>query len=112
VDGKRIQQIIHNLISSSVRYTERGGEIEIELRLDTAAACLITVRDTGDGIAPERLPYLFKLSYELPESERKQRGTGIGLYLVQMLTQLHGGTIAVQSIVGEGTTFVVQLPIN
>ncbi|MBK8429802.1 MAG: HAMP domain-containing histidine kinase [Chloroflexi bacterium] len=111
VDGKRIQQIVHNLISNSVRYTDRAGEIEVALHLDTAATCLITVRDTGDGITPERLPYLFKLSYELPESEKQQRGTGIGLYLVQMLTQLHGGTVSVNSIVGEGTTFAVQLPI-
>lgn len=110
VDGKRIQQIIHNLISNSVRYTDRNGEIEVSLRLDTAETCLITVQDTGDGITPERLPYLFKLSYELPESEKLQRGTGIGLYLVEMLTQLQGGTVEVASTLGQGTVFSLRLP--
>ena len=111
VDSGRIHQILHNLISNSVRHTPPKGEIRVDLSQETAASCALTISDTGIGIAPERLPYLFKLSYQLPASEKVHRSTGLGLYLVQNLVQQHGGSVAVASQLGQGTTFTVRLPL-
>jgi signal transduction histidine kinase len=111
VDGNRIEQILHNLISNSTRFTHSKGEIRVGLNQETADTCALTVSDTGQGIPPERLPHLFKLAYELPHSEKERRGTGLGLYLVHTLTEQHGGTVRVASELGRGTTFTLRLPM-
>src|SRR5258708_18682137 len=109
-DQERVAQILRNLLSNAIRYTPSQGEIHL-----TASHCeavvKISVRDTGVGIAPEHLPYLFERFYRADSSRsRATGGTGLGLAIVTQMGQAHGGQIAVASQPGEGTCFTFTLP--
>jgi signal transduction histidine kinase/CheY-like chemotaxis protein len=110
-DAVRIDQIVNNLVSNSLKYTPRGGEVTVEVVAEGDRVCL-AVTDTGVGIAPEILPRIFDLFAQAEGTlDRAQGGLGIGLTLVRRLVELHGGDVAVDSAgVGKGARFVVRLP--
>jgi PAS domain S-box-containing protein len=111
-DSTRLQQVIWNLLSNAVKFTPTGGQVNIRLeRLDSFAQ--ITVSDTGQGIEPDFLPYVFEYFRQAnATTTRKFGGLGLGLAIVRHLVELHGGTVAVESAgVGRGATFTVRLPL-
>ena len=110
-DAARLEQVIVNLITNSAKYTDPGGHIWLTAQQEGEEAVL-RVRDTGVGIATEILPRIFDLFTQAERSlDRSQGGLGIGLALVQRLVEMHGGTVAVSSALGEGSEFVVRLPV-
>jgi PAS domain S-box-containing protein len=110
-DAARLEQVIANLLANAAKYTVEGGHIWLAVQRE-GNACVVRVRDTGVGIAPELLPRIFDLFTQAERSlDRSQGGLGIGLALVQRLTQLHGGTVEAYSALGQGSEFVVRLPV-
>ncbi|HEX4498508.1 MAG TPA: ATP-binding protein, partial [Thermoanaerobaculia bacterium] len=108
VDRDLWEKIVLNLLSNAFKFTFTG-EIEVTLRRQDGRAVL-TVRDTGIGVAPEQLPRLFDRFHRVPGARsRTHEGSGIGLSLVQELVDLHGGTVTAESVVDRGTTFTVAL---
>jgi signal transduction histidine kinase len=109
VDRDMWEKIVLNLLSNALKFT-LAGEISVSLRRDGADVEL-SVADTGVGVPPEELPRLFERFYRVRGTEsRTHEGTGIGLALVQELAKLHGGSVTVASVVGQGTTFTVRIP--
>lgn len=108
-DGKRMGQILLNLLENSIRYTEKGNiSVQLSERKKTA---ILTVKDTGIGIPQESLPYLFDRFYRVEKSRsREYGGTGLGLSIVKKLVELQGGTIQVASEPGRGTVFKMIFP--
>jgi len=110
-DAMRLEQVVVNLLNNASKYTNRGGHIWVGLKREGDEAVL-RVRDNGIGIAPEMLPRIFDLFTQADRSlDRSQGGLGIGLSLVQSLITMHGGRVEAQSIVGEGSEFIVKLPV-
>jgi signal transduction histidine kinase len=111
-DAARLAQVFGNLLTNAAKYTDRGGRITLAARRDGGDA-VVTVTDTGIGIAPEHLPGLFDMfSQVAPALERSQGGLGIGLALVRSLVELHGGRVEARSDgPGKGSTFAVRLPL-
>jgi PAS domain S-box-containing protein len=112
-DPVRLAQIFGNLLNNAAKYSEKGGQIEVAARREGDAA-LVTIRDSGDGIAPEQLTKLFQIFTRGARSARRnQSGLGIGLALVRRLTEMHGGSVeAASEGVGKGSCFSVRLPLN
>jgi signal transduction histidine kinase/ActR/RegA family two-component response regulator len=112
-DEARLQQIVWNLLINAVKFTPRGGHVELTLHRVTAHVQIV-VSDTGQGIAPEVLPYVFERFRQADSSStRAHGGLGLGLALVKHLVELHGGTVVADSAGrGRGATFVVTLPIS
>jgi PAS domain S-box-containing protein len=112
-DPVRLAQIFGNLLNNAAKYSEKGGQIEITARRDGEEA-VVTIRDSGDGIAPEQLPKLFEIFTRGERSSRRnQSGLGIGLALVRRLTEMHGGRVeAASEGLGKGSSFSVHLPLN
>ncbi len=109
-DEHRLRQVLTNLVSNAIKFTDRG-QVNITLREAVPNHITLTVADTGIGIAAEQLPHIFEAFRQVDQSIRRQRpGTGLGLAIVQSLVTIMGGTIAVESQVGQGTTFTVTLP--
>ena len=112
-DPARLQQIVCNLLSNAIKFTPLGGRVEIVLaRRGTEAE--ISVRDTGQGIKPEFLPYVFdRFRQEDGSISRRHGGLGLGLAIVRHLIELHGGTISAASDgEGKGATFTLRVPIR
>jgi len=111
-DPVRLGQIFVNLLTNAAKYTAPGGRIDVACHRVGSDAC-VSVRDNGEGISPEMLPLIFDMFMQVDASlERSQGGLGIGLTLVRRLVELHGGSVSVASAgVGEGSEFVVRLPI-
>ncbi|NEQ23726.1 MAG: response regulator, partial [Microcoleus sp. SIO2G3] len=112
-DAGRLQQVVWNLLSNAVKFTPQGGQVRVTLE-QTAAQAQIQVSDTGNGIAPEFLPYVFdRFRQADSKTTRKFGGLGLGLAIVRQLVELHGGTAHVDSAgEGQGTTFTVRLPLT
>jgi PAS domain S-box-containing protein len=112
-DPVRLAQIFANLLNNAAKYSDQGGQIEIAARRDGDDA-LVTIRDSGDGIAPEQLGKLFQIfTRGARSSRRNQSGLGIGLALVRRLTEMHGGRVeATSEGIGKGSCFSVRLPLN
>ncbi|MBD2534066.1 PAS domain S-box protein [Nostoc flagelliforme FACHB-838] len=111
-DATRLQQVIWNLLLNAVKFTPNGGRVNIRLSsLDSHAQ--ITVSDTGQGIEPDFLPYVFDHFRQAnATTTRKFGGLGLGLAIVRHLVELHGGTVGVESLgVGMGATFTIRLPL-
>jgi signal transduction histidine kinase len=110
-DATRLRQILYNLISNAVKFTNRHGTVRIRARRDGDRVS-IAVKDTGIGIAPSDLSRLYRTFEQLtlPSGDRPA-GTGLGLALTKRLVEMHGGTIDVVSELGVGTTFTVKIPV-
>jgi signal transduction histidine kinase/CheY-like chemotaxis protein len=110
-DAHRIRQILHNLISNAVKFTEHG---KIDLSIEPQAECItLTVSDTGCGIAADRIEQLFeKFVQEDASTTRRYGGTGLGLAICRELSAAMGGSISVKSQQGLGTSFTVELPLK
>jgi PAS domain S-box-containing protein len=110
-DPERLQQAIWNLMSNAVKFTPRDGRIEVTLS-EVDDSVRLSVRDTGEGIDPEFLPYVFDRFRQADSSaSRRHGGLGLGLALVQQIVGLHGGSVSAQSAgTGEGATFSITLP--
>src|SRR5262245_47062040 len=111
-DRERLQQVVWNLLSNAVKFTPTGGHVETRLERVDPHIC-ITVCDTGKGINPDFLPYVFdRFRQADASSTRRYGGLGLGLALVKYLVELHGGTIeALSDGEGKGSTFKVLLPV-
>ncbi|MBD2079054.1 ATP-binding protein [Leptolyngbya sp. FACHB-17] len=112
-DVARLQQVVWNLLSNAIKFTPSGGTVEIRLA-QTNTHVQIQVQDTGKGIAPQFLPHVFEyFRQEDGATTRKFGGLGLGLAIVQHLTELHGGTVQAESPgEGLGATFTVLLPAS
>ena len=111
-DPHRLQQIMWNLLSNAVKFTPRRGRVTVKLDC-TGATCRIAVRDTGDGIPQELLPFVFDRFRQAQSTAKTtpNRGLGLGLAIVKQLVELHGGNVTVESGgAGHGATFTVLLP--
>lgn len=109
-DGRRMEQIVRNLLENAVRYTEEG-RIEVHLR-STPGTLSLSIEDTGIGIPEDELPYIFDRFYRVEKSRsRKTGGTGLGLSIVKKLVELQGGSIQVSSQREVGTRFVVTFTL-
>jgi PAS domain S-box-containing protein len=111
-DTERLQQIVWNLVSNAVKFTPRGGRVQVTLARDDASA-RVTVRDAGEGISPDFLPHVFERFRQADASStRRHAGLGLGLAIVRALVDRHGGTVGAESPgVGRGATFTVELPL-
>lgn len=110
-DPRRVRQILDNLVSNAIKYTARGG-VTIEAELSSGGDRLsLEVRDTGVGIAPEVLEHIFDPFYRVASSAQLAEGSGLGLAVVRSLIELLQGQIHVESVLGEGTRFRVEIPL-
>ena len=108
-DAMRLSQVFNNLFSNAIKYAP-GAEILITMT--TAGDCLrVTFADNGEGIPEDYLPFLFERFYRVP-GERTVTGTGLGLYICKQIVMAHHGNIWVESELGQGTTFIMELPID
>jgi signal transduction histidine kinase len=111
VDPMRIEQVIQNLLSNAVKYSPRGSEVLVSLRVAGERA-LLTVHDHGVGIPAEALPHLFERFFRVASPETSSvSGVGVGLYVVREIVRLHGGEVHVESSVGAGSSFTIDLPL-
>jgi signal transduction histidine kinase len=109
-DADMVERIMLNLLSNSIKFTERGGEIEVNI-YNEEAKVKISVKDNGIGIPEDKLEMIFDRFGQVENSlRRRTEGSGIGLSLVKSLVELHEGTISVQSEFGRGTEFIIELP--
>lgn len=112
IDQEKLRQIISNLLSNAIKFTPEGGKIILHTGQENDQLSL-KVKDSGIGIAAEELPLIFDRFYQVDHAHsRIGEGTGIGLALTKELVELMDGRISVQSIVGKGTTFQIELPIR
>ena len=108
-DGTRLSQVFENLFSNAIKYAP-SSEIIIRMR-PAASKIRITFSDKGEGIPKDYLPFIFERFYRVP-GERTVTGTGLGLYICKQIIMAHHGNIWVESTLGEGVTFTVELPIE
>lgn len=110
IDRDRIRQVLHNLLENALRFTPAGGSIEVEAKSQPGNKILVTITDTGSGIDPADLPYIFDHFYKADKSrQRGYGGAGIGLALVRKYVELHGGRVWVESEIGRGSTFLFTI---
>lgn len=108
-DAGRIDQVLDNLLSNALKFTERGGTVEIRAHHD-GQAWIVAVVDDGVGIAPDEQGQLFESFFRASRTAATTPGTGLGLAISKAIVELHGGTIEVASAVGEGSTFSFSIP--
>jgi PAS domain S-box-containing protein len=111
-DLTRLAQVVSNLLNNAAKYTDDGGHIQLDAKVDGAHVA-IRVRDTGLGVAPNLLPHIFDLFTQADRTlDRAEGGLGIGLTLVKRLVEMHGGTVEAHSEgLGRGAEFIVRLPV-
>src|SRR5688572_3701044 len=112
-DPARLQQVVWNLVMNAVKFTPKGGRVQVQLQRVNSHVEIV-VSDTGQGIAPDLLPVIFDRFIQADSSStRGHGGLGIGLALVKHLVELHGGSVSAQSSgEGQGATFIVRLPVS
>jgi signal transduction histidine kinase len=109
-NAENLDRAITNLVSNAIKYTPEQGSVTVSLKADAHNARL-QVSDTGIGIPDDALPHLFEDFYRAPNAKAQiQHGTGLGLVITRDIIERYGGTIRVNSTLGEGTTFTVTLP--
>ena len=109
-DRKQVERIITNLISNAIKYTAEGGQVWVSVKSEGNSA-LLTIKDTGYGIPAAELSYIFDRFRRVSKHENVASGTGLGLAITKGLTEAHGGEISVASEEGEGSIFIVTLPL-
>jgi signal transduction histidine kinase len=115
IDEKRITQVLTNLLSNALKFTSVGGEVVVSVDNDPQrpAWVLVLVRDTGRGIAPEQLEFIFDRLYQVQSDDASMEGgLGLSLHICQEVVRLHGGEIWVDNRLGKGSTFFFTLPTH
>ncbi len=111
-DPTRISQVIGNLLDNAIRHTPAGGTVRVSANVGRAVAT-VSVTDTGEGVPADAIPHIFERFYRVdPSRSRSTGGAGLGLTIAKQLVEAHGGTIRVQSAVGEGTSISFDLPVG
>ena len=111
IDPQKIERVLANLISNAIRHTPEGGQVTIEAQ-PSDGRVRVSVRDTGEGIAPDDLPHVFERFYRGEKSRsRSTGGAGLGLAIAKGIVEAHGGSIEVTSRLGKGATFTFTLPV-
>ncbi len=108
-DRIRVKQVLTNLLSNAIKYNKVGGTVLVSCHADTPGSIRIRVQDTGEGLGAEQLGQLFQPFNRLGQETTGSEGTGIGLVMTKRLVELMGGAIGVESTIGEGSTFWVEL---
>jgi CheY-like chemotaxis protein len=111
-DRTRLKQILINLLSNAIKYNRERGSIAVDCALSRPQTIRICVRDTGNGLATGQLAQLFQPFNRLGQEESGQQGTGIGLVVCKRLIELMGGVIGVESTIGEGSVFWIELQLT
>ncbi len=111
-DRTRVKQVLINLLFNAIKYNKSGGAVAVEFALRPANVIRICVRDTGAGLAPGHLAQLFQPFNRLGKETSTEEGTGIGLMVTKRLVELMGGTIGVESVVGVGSVFWIELGLT
>jgi signal transduction histidine kinase len=114
-DYDRLNQVLSNLVSNALRHTPSGGTVfihteSVQQEAQTAKTVRITIQDTGSGIPAEDLPFVFDRFWRGDRSRRERTHSGLGLAIARQLIRAHGGTVAVQSVLGTGSSFVIEIP--
>ena len=113
MDRTRIAQVVSNLLENAVLHTPQGGRVSVVAEVPGTGVARFTVSDTGEGIAPEDLAQVFERFYRVdPSRSRTTGGIGLGLTIARRIVEAHGGTIRAESTPGEGSNFVVDLPLE
>lgn len=111
-DSGRLHRAFSNLLTNAIHYTPRGGQISVRLWA-TAASLICAVSDSGIGIDPAELPHIFERLYRTdPARSKRSGGMGLGLPITKQIIERHGGLITVESVVNQGTTFIITLPLR
>lgn len=105
----RLAQVAANLVANAIHYNRPGGEVSVRTAIEDGAAVL-SVRDTGTGIAPADVPHIFERFYRADASRARAEGRGLGLAIAKAIVESHGGTLGVESRPGEGSLFTVRIP--
>ncbi|MES7181306.1 ATP-binding protein, partial [Cutibacterium acnes] len=117
IDSRRMAQVFLNLLGNAIRYTPAGGSVTVHVSESAPVSgerrmLQVSFADTGPGIAPEHLPYLFERFYRTDEARsRESGGMGLGLAIAKQFVLNHNGSIEARSQVGLGTTIIVRLPL-
>ncbi|HEX8923078.1 MAG TPA: ATP-binding protein [Pyrinomonadaceae bacterium] len=110
-DARRLEQMVTNLVDNAIKFNREDGSVIVSHA--RGARDRISVTDTGDGIPPEHIKRIFERFYRIDRARsREMGGTGLGLAIVKHLARAHGGDVSVQSTPGEGSTFVIELPVG
>ena len=112
---REMRQLLTNLIDNAIKFTPPGGSVNVSLARDNNQQVRLVVRDTGIGIPAEALNRVFDRFYQVDKSRQRgveTRGNGLGLSICQAIVLAHSGTITVESKLGEGTSFIVKLPLT
>ena len=111
-DADRVNEVLGNLVSNALKFTERGGEVTVTVS-PTDHSVQMEVRDTGAGIPEDQIPRIFDKFYQASNQDSAdQAGTGLGLAIARQIVEAHGGTITCDSETGIGTTFTISLPLH
>jgi signal transduction histidine kinase len=112
-DSTRLKQILLNLISNALKFTERDGSVVVAVHRGPDGSIVFEVRDTGGGMTAEEVDIALQPFGQVESGHtRRHEGTGLGLPLAQKLAELHGGSLCIQSEKGRGTTVIVTLPAS
>lgn len=110
-DKDLIHQVVYNLSDNAVKFTDDGGYISFDVEMTPDGFVRFSIRNSGEGIAAKDLPHVFERFYKTDRSRSKDKnGTGLGLYIVKTIVDIHGGNITVSSVAGEYTEFSVAIP--
>ena len=113
IDPLKCTQAVENLLDNALKYTPKGTQIQLSVRMNELDGVVVSVRDNGLGIPAEDLPHLFERFYRVDKGRSREKGgTGLGLSIVKHIVQLHGGRAWVESQLGQGTTFFFSLPLR
>jgi signal transduction histidine kinase len=111
-DRTRLRQVLINLLFNAIKYNTPGGTVNVQCTLGSSERIRISIRDTGMGLAPEQVAQLFQPFNRLGKEATAEEGTGIGLVVTKRLIELMGGAIGVESVVGSGSVFWIELTLT
>ena len=109
MDAGRIERLLLNLLSNALKFTPKGGSVDVRVRV-TPRRVYLSVADSGRGIAPEKLEHVFDRFLDTDAMDPPPHGVGLGLAICRRIAQGHGGSIVAESEEGRGATFTVSLP--
>jgi signal transduction histidine kinase len=112
-DADRLQQVVWNVLSNAIKFTDEGGHVETVVERNRSYMTIL-IRDSGRGISPDFLPYVFdRFSQATDSAVKRAGGLGLGLAIVRDIVEMHGGTVGVESAGHDcGTTFTIRLPLR